>query len=248
MASTLAARLPLYIVAEYPKSGGSWLSQMVADYLQIPFPRQRLPLFQSSVLQGHYLYSARFRNVICLNRDGRDSVVSLYYDVLFPNDRNDTGAVARRRAQLRYRDYDDITSNLPHFIEDTFARAEAASSPFRFSWGHFVRSWYGRSCVLSTYEELLADTPRALRRIVSQLTDEPPNDARISATVDKFSFESQSGRPRGTVDNSSFLRRGVAGSWNEAFSPEARKVFDALAGEELILLGYESDHSWAQGL
>ena len=46
--------LPLYVVTEHPKSGGSWTSQMLSDYLDIPFPRNRFPNFQTSLMQGHY--------------------------------------------------------------------------------------------------------------------------------------------------------------------------------------------------
>ena len=32
-------KFPFYFVCEYPKSGGTWLSRMVSDYLKIPFPQ-----------------------------------------------------------------------------------------------------------------------------------------------------------------------------------------------------------------
>ncbi len=37
MANTLSGILPLFIVTEYPKSGGSWVGQMLAEYLDFPF-------------------------------------------------------------------------------------------------------------------------------------------------------------------------------------------------------------------
>ena len=32
-----------YLVAEFPKSGGTWFSQMLAEYLCLPFSRNTLP-------------------------------------------------------------------------------------------------------------------------------------------------------------------------------------------------------------
>ena len=40
---TLTTYFPLYVVNEYPKSGGTWVGQMLSDALDIPFPRNRLP-------------------------------------------------------------------------------------------------------------------------------------------------------------------------------------------------------------
>lgn len=44
---------PLYIVNEYPKSGGSWIAQMLGKALDLPFPRNRLPLMTSCIMHGH---------------------------------------------------------------------------------------------------------------------------------------------------------------------------------------------------
>jgi hypothetical protein len=42
------------------------------------------------------------------------------------------------------------------------------------------------------------------------------------------------------------MRKGVIGDWRNHFTEEACKVFDQFAGNELIRLGYEKDHSWVQ--
>ena len=67
MVNTLSGVLPLYIVTEYPKSGGSWLSSMMSEYLEVPFPRNRRPNFTSSIMHGHMLYSPLMNNVTCLS-------------------------------------------------------------------------------------------------------------------------------------------------------------------------------------
>ena len=40
----------MYVVNEYPKSGGSWVAEMLSEALGVPFPRNRLPMLRSSIL------------------------------------------------------------------------------------------------------------------------------------------------------------------------------------------------------
>src|SRR5688572_4239666 len=101
-----AKRLPIYLVSEFPKSGGTWFSQMLADYLGIPFPRHRLPRFESCVMHGHYLYHPRFRNAFCMLRDGRDVMVSAYYHRFFQNELMNVKAIAGHRRRMPFADFD----------------------------------------------------------------------------------------------------------------------------------------------
>ena len=43
------------LVCEYPKSGGTWLGQLISTYLQISFPRNRHPMPGNNLFHGHYL-------------------------------------------------------------------------------------------------------------------------------------------------------------------------------------------------
>ena len=74
---------PLYIVNEYPKSGGTWVGQMLSHALDVPFPRNCLPNFSSCVMHGHYLKPWGMKNVVIVWRDGRDMMVSWYHHCLF---------------------------------------------------------------------------------------------------------------------------------------------------------------------
>ena len=76
-------RFPFYYVSEYPRSGGTWLSQMVADYLKIPFPIHYVfPLGFQCVVHNHWPYSSRFQRVVYLYRDGRDICISMLFFAL----------------------------------------------------------------------------------------------------------------------------------------------------------------------
>ena len=245
MCSTSSARLPLYIVAEYPRSGGTWFGQLLSESLSIPFPRQAVPRYESCVMHGHYLYSPRFKNTTCIVRDGRDVMISLYYQLLFVNDRNDPKRIAILRQHLGYSDFADIRTNLPRFIVWLFETESGRLSPYRFTWSRWVENWHGHWQVLVRYEDLLSDTRSELARALHALGASVP-EANVRQAVEKYDFHALTGRRPGQSDTSSFTRNGVAGTWRDTFSDEAKQVFATLAGDQLVLLGYEADNCWAE--
>ena len=238
----LSGALPLYVVNEFPKSGGTWVGQMLGRALGLPFPRNRLPALRPSIMHGHYLSPWGMKNVVVAWRDGRDVMVSWYHQQLIPHEWNEL-QVGRSRRDLPLEDYEDVYGNLPAFIEYAFTRPHSPS----FSWADFVRRWHGRkNAVHVRYEDLRTDTASELLRIVLGLTGEQLVPEEASAIAEEFSFERQAGRSAGEEDRRSFLRKGVVGDWRNHFSPEAREVFDRYAGDELIVLGYEPDRTWAK--
>jgi hypothetical protein len=243
MVHLLSGAVPLYVVNEFPKSGGTWVGQMLGRALGVPFPRNRLPVLRPSIMHGHYLVPWGMKNVVVCWRDGRDVMVSWYHQQLISHEWNER-QVRKSRKELPLHDYEDVYENLPAFIEYAFTRPH---SP-RFSWTDFVRRWHGRKAAIHVrYEDLRRETARELRRVVHGLTGErrlSPEEA--TAIVEEFSFERQAGRRPGEEDRGSFLRKGVVGDWRNYFSPQAREMFDRYAGDELLLLGYERDRTWVE--
>ncbi len=242
MVHLLSGVVPFYIVNEFPKSGGTWVGQMLGRALGIPFPRNRFPVFRPSVMHGHYLNPWGMRNVIVAWRDGRDVMVSWYHQQLIAHEWN-ARQVRRSRRELPLEDYDDVYKNLPAFIEYAFTKPH---SP-HFSWTDFVRRWHGRKDATHVrYEDLREDTAGELQRIVLELTGERLSLEEATAIAEEFSFERQTGRRPGEEDKRSFMRKGVVGDWCNHFSREAREIFNRYAGEALILLGYERDRAWVE--
>ena len=238
-----SGRLPLYLVPEFPKSGGTWFSQMLSDCLDLPFPRNsNYARFEKSVLSGHHMYSSNFKNVVVVIRDGRDTTVSAYYYMLFKNEINKQFGVDYNRKKLQFKDYDDIQANLPRFIEYLFV--QYPKKGFHFSWAQFIDSWLHRDFPIVRYEDLLVRAADILIEVTGKLTDQPISREKAEAIVDKYSFKKMSGRKQGQENKTSFVRKGIAGDWKNHFTADARKLFDQYAGEQLIKAGYESDHSW----
>ena len=238
-----SGKLPLYLVPEYPKSGGTWFSQMLSDCLELPFPRNSTPApFETSVLSGHHMYSPNFKNVTVVIRDGRDTTVSAYYYMLFKNEINKQFGVDYYRKKLRFKNYDDIQGNMPRFIEFLFD--EHPKRRFHFSWSQFIDSWLVHDFPVVRYEDLLVRAADILVDVTGKLTGNPIELERAEAIVEKYSFKKMSGRKQGQENKTSFVRKGIAGDWKNHFTQESRQVFDHYAGKQLISAGYEPDSGW----
>lgn len=225
------------IVNEFPKSGGTWLSQMLADALGLPFPRNRLPMLQSCLMQCHVLNPLGMRRVTLLWRDGRDVAVSFYHHLLVGHEHSTPQITAENRRKAGIGNVDDVQANLPRFIEALYQRRLGPS----FTWADFVSVWSGRKGVQEVhYEHLLTDSAGELSRLVFGLTGVPLDPARAKSIVERYSFKSQTGRERGSAAESGrFLRKGIAGEWRSVFTTEAHEVFNHFAGDALAQLGYD---------
>jgi hypothetical protein len=223
------------IVNEYPKSGGSWLSQMVSEAMDLPYPRNRLPMLRSCLMQCHVLNPLGMDNVVVVWRDGRDIAVSFYHHLLMGHEYGGDAAADRNARRLGIDDPHDVRGNLPRFIDALMTGGIGPS----FTWPQFVANWHGREGVIETrYEDLLANPEAELHRIVTSLKGTTPSPAAIAQIVRKYSFTAQSGRRQGEEKKGSFIRKGVAGDWVNHFSDEATEVFGSHAGAALAALGY----------
>lgn len=247
-------RFPMYVISEYPKSGGTWLGRMVSEVLRIPFPRHSsMPLAMTCVVHGHWNYHPRLLGrTIYLYRDGRDAMTSLYFHRM--RWLHSGTADDKRRLKSLNRlfgegfDADDSRRYLPGFMEHEFANPRGS----RLNWRDHVLGWFGpgeagsrrEGVVYVSYEQLREDCAGALTRICSELTGKRPDAWLVETTVEKWSMERETGRKPGQEDRSVLVRKGIVGDWKNHFTREAAEVFDRLAGDALVRLGYEPDRGW----
>lgn len=229
-----------YVVTEYPKSGGTWLSQMLSTGLDVPFPRNRLPALQSSLLHGHFQNKWNIKRPVIMWRDGRDVIVSQYHHVISLSGTSE-GHKGRLSRELNFSDPDDIQNNLPTFIEFMFSPANIN----HFTWPEFVDYWHETEDAVETkYELLMVDPIAELGRILKHLTNREYEIEVLNEIVDKFSFQKQTGRAAGKEKKNNFLRKGIIGDWKNNFNKASSEIFDHYAGKQLIKLDYEQNHNW----
>ena len=236
----LSNYFPLYIVTEHPKSGGTWVSQMIAEYFGVTFPRNKMPVWGSQVMHCHQINLERQKNLFVVYRDGRDVAVSYYYHSFFYNDLYNARHVDLVRANITFDDYTDIHSNLPRFIEFLY---DDRYHP-HLTWRQFVDHWNRRNAAVIRYENLLENCPEELGKAIEKVTEMPADSRRLEKIRDNFSFAKQTQHKNPKGSQVTWLRKGIAGDWKNVFTREAAEVFVRHAGDALIASGYEKDHSW----
>lgn len=228
------------VLTEYPKSGGSWMSQMLSAALNIPYARNRLPAFGDQILHGCFLNVHTNINTIVVWRDGRDTMISYYYHMMIDKPITSAFAGKKLRAQLGVSDPHDVDKYLPRFIE----WACTGGYP-RFTWSDFVKTWYGNNDVVFTsYEACLENPLKELNEILAGIERMVLPEVDLQSVVDLHSFNAQTNRKPGEEDVNSFIRKGIVGDWKNAFNSEACEIFHRYCGPELILLGYAEDNLW----
>lgn len=241
--------IPLVCVVAYPKSGTTWVAQLLADYLQLPFPRNSiLPVGCPAVVHGHQCVWKKYRQAVYVVRDGRDAEVSKYFYNMRNISEGDHPPMTRRERRI-FPDMvnkSDVKHNLPLFIESQQTHPVGA----RVNWVKHVSSYFevnNPNVVLVRYEDLLADGETALAEVLSKLTGEEPQMDRIRATIERFSFARQKTiLEKKRPGKSQFLRKGQSGDWRNYFTRQTAELADRYYGDMLIKCGYEKDHSWVE--
>ena len=245
------------IIVEYPKSGGTWLGQLISTYFNIPFPRNKIPGLKRSVYHSHYLPNSKLlknKKILYLVRDGRDVLISLYYHQLIWNDKNRLSPkdVIYHRNKLKFENYDNVSENLKEFMDYSYNDRPSKLQQFTYmgNWYEFNDRWlkeYNKeqsNIYFVKYENLLKDTYATMQAIIEQFFEGKVDSKRLRDTIKKFSFENQSKRQKGVENKNSFLRKGIAGDWQNHFNTNAKTRFKVLTNKMLVRLNYEEQDNW----
>ncbi|AOW21166.1 sulfotransferase domain-containing protein [Urechidicola croceus] len=245
------------LLVEFPKSGGTWLGQLISNYLKIPFPRNQFPTIKKSMYHSHYLpkYSIhKNKKIIYLVRDGRDVIISLYYHQLLWNDKNKLTPknVNYHRSKVPFDNYEDVKSNMSEFIKYTFEHTPSKLQHFTHmgNWYEYNTLWLNemkvnKNIYLVKYEDLLEKPYSTLETMFKEFFgDKNINKDELQKVIDKFSFENQTKRKKGEENASSFLRKGIKGDWKNYFGEEEKLLFKKYTKNLLVELDYEKNINW----
>ncbi|MFO0940328.1 MAG: sulfotransferase domain-containing protein [Pirellulales bacterium] len=235
--------VPLIYVIGYPKSGTTWVCQLLSDYLQLPFPQHAiLPVGCPAVVHGHETVRADYPQGIYVMRDGRDVAISAFHHLrkhsqLGGKSKGKTNFFAGRSGDQ------SVSELLPDFVEHMWKHPFGA----KIDWGKHVQSCFhstNHNFGVFRYEDLVDRPEHALTSMIENLTREQIDTTKLSSTCVRFTFEAISGRASGTENKESYLRKGTHGDWRNHFTLAAAQAFDQCFGEALISAGYESSRDW----
>ena len=238
-------QLSLTHVVEFPKSGGSWIRNMIRTYLALDmFSGDRL-LRKNDVVLTHSLYRPTYKRVVIVVRDPRDIYVSFYYyETVYENK-------AENLAIERYFRRDSSRTLQEDFAAYLAVKLKIRSHPW-FYYRDFLNAWVDRSdvCVVR-YEDCLQNPQSELTRIL-EFVDQPIDLDRVKRTIEETSFanvtKSRYGEQRdpGQADNRRFHRKGIAGDWKNHFNESSCCLLEEFEGHSLRRLGYEPDDKWVK--
>lgn len=228
------------IVAEYPKSGGTWLVSMIAKILDLPrrdiyitenertnsynawthpwyFGARSLSSKGECVIKSHELNASKLHDasakVIHLIRDGRDVIVSRYF------------------FEKEFCVKNNITADL-NINFDEYVKKIAAE------WSRYINSWESSNVKIVRYEELLTNTCNVLSMLLSGMGYKVDID-KIRYSVNACSIDNMRKELSQTYEYNTFVRKAISGDWKNHFTDKNTFDFNECAGDTLNKLGYK---------
>ncbi|WP_197468609.1 sulfotransferase domain-containing protein [Alcanivorax sp. HI0083] len=222
-------------LVEFPKSGGSWVAEMLSDVCGIDFPRNTFPVKRKSIFHGHSLIKGGFERTVVVWRDPRDVMVSWYHHCIIGNSHVNPSFIEQCRKSFGVSDYDDIKKNMAAFIRWAF---DTPPSP-GFNWSDFFDAWEKNAAEWVRYEDLRTNPVETLSDLAFRITGNNPELNVVREVVERHSFKNKSGRKYGQEDKGSFLRKGAVGDWRNYFDEECLTEFEKRVGSRMEKLGYQ---------
>lgn len=244
-------RHPLLFIAGMPKSGSTWLEQMVASfpgYREVLIPEASFAELRGEPGHVFELPSGAF------DRLRRCLVLAKMH---CPGTEGNVAVLRESGAPyvVLYRDPRDVAVSYIHYVRASpwhhdhpalrgLSDGEAIRHFIRRrlpEFARWMRSWRDRRdperSLMLSYEELLDDPGGSLAR-VAELFELDADEATIRGILERNRFD------KSRAAGSKFFRKGVAGDWKNHFDEDLKRDFKAVDGDLLVEFGYEGDLAW----
>lgn len=227
------------------KAGSQWIYQILKrafpDLIVKPHIGEtqflNWPIQASKIYPTLYVTKQQFDSVklpenwqrFVIIRDLRDTLISSYFSFKFSHPIL-TSVNANWRNTLQNLSLDDGLIFLMDTLLHNCARIQL--------------SWLEAGEPLIRYENLLDGDQEILEDLLLDKAQLPITRQRLHEVILNCRFENLTKRPRGHEDITKHNRKGIAGDWNNHFTPRVKKAFKARFGGVLVATGYEKDLSW----
>jgi glycosyltransferase involved in cell wall biosynthesis len=182
--------------------------------------------------------------VIHVVRDGRDVAVSLMHHFWnLSKDIHEGGIydlepqeLAKRHA---YREDPEafLDSGQSIFVEERLRQMATRWNRRTSKAAREGAELFGDNFLQLRYEDLLLRPEQCMQPVFELLGAQADEDV-VGRCVQNNSFEKAAGRPRGAEESESFFRKGVAGDWRTLFTDRDRSLYEQIAGQTLVEMGY----------
>ena len=182
--------------------------------------------------------------VVHVVRDGRDVAVSLMHHFWnLSKDIHEGGIYDLKPEELVKRDAfrkdpeSFLDSGESLFVEERLRQMATRWNRRTIKAAREGAELFGDNFLQLRYEDLLLSPEQSIRPVFELLGAKADEDV-VSRCVQKNSFERATGRPRGAEESESFFRKGVAGDWRTLFTKSDRDLYEQIAGQTLLEMGY----------
>ncbi|MCB0062377.1 MAG: sulfotransferase domain-containing protein, partial [Caldilineaceae bacterium] len=248
----------ILFVAGLPKSGTTWLEQMLAAYPGFHPLMHPAAVHYEQITGGSHDYElpadyfSRFGNMLVVNKmhvHGSLHNVHLLHQ-------------ANVRYVILYRDLRDVAVSYYFYVRHTPWHPEYRQYinlspeqglrcfaerllPAYMKW---IQSWHENrnptQSLMIRYEEMVQN-PVKVMTDVAQLFEVYSTCDTIQSIVKSHHFARLShGRQPGEQQAASFFRKGIIGDWKTYFTPAVTDLYKQHIGSFLIDYEYESDNAW----
>lgn len=172
--------------------------------------------------------------IIQLVRDGRDVLTSGTYDWILKD------AIGTARHQFVV---EKTLAKLDRFFDD------AVIEKWAKNWKETLLPFDEQPADLRvTYEGMKQDLAASLQNVF-QVIGAVDDGERADAAAQATRFEKMTGRDAGDSQSpTAKARKGIAGDWKRHFTIRDGRIFDQIAGQQLLQYGYASDPYWFKTL
>lgn len=205
------------------------LRKITERFFDTPFPENKIlsPLFLSFDCFKSIIKPNNYRAFFVI-RDPRDITVSLYYSFLYSH--REVGKISVARSTLQQKTQSD---GLLQVIDWTI---ESKVFDALSSWGKVKDTEY--NIKIFRFEDLISDNQfKHFQELMKHCQIDIP-DATLKVVLSDLSFQSLSGRSKGSEDISSHYRKGVSGDWKNHFNSDVESHFFESTGNLLQDTGY----------